>query len=484
MSSVQSELLAKLNLGSFINGKWLTSGNGIDVINPATNEHITKVLGCSKTEVEDAINSAHSSQQQWALLPAQQRCDYLHKWHDQIMRLQDDLAALLTLEQGKPFAEAKGEIAYGAAYIKWFAEQGTQINGDTFAGNNQQQLNLIIKQGIGVATAITPWNFPSAMIARKAAAALAAGCTFIAKPAMETPLSALALAYTAELAQIPAGVFNIVLSDNAQQAGELLTQHPKVAKFSFTGSTAVGKKLMAQAAHGVKRVSMELGGNAPFIVFADADINKAIDGLMQAKFRNAGQTCVSANRVFVHQDIKEQFTELLLKRVKQLVMGNGLTDGIAIGPLIHQQAVSRISSWVEQAEKDGATIIYQADKGELNDNYFTPTILDNVTNDMAIAQQELFAPVINLIEFKNDDEVINQANNTDYGLASYFFTQNLTRTLTVSQQLQFGMVACNSGVVSNPSAPFGGVKQSGFGKEGSKYGLDDYLVTKYINLQG
>ena len=466
---------------SYINGQWHQSDATFSVINPATNQSIATVSNAGIDETTLAIESASNALKAWSNKSANERAVILRQWFDLIMLHQDDLARILTLEQGKPLAEAKGEIAYGASFIEWFAEEGKRVYGDVIPAGSSDKRIMVIKQPVGVVASITPWNFPNAMIARKAAAALAAGCSFVVRPADQTPLSALAMAELSQRAGIPPGVFNVVVGDDAIGMGEVLTQHPKVAKFTFTGSTRVGKQLITQCASTVKKVSMELGGNAPFIVFDDADIDAAVVGAIASKYRNAGQTCVCTNRIFVQRDVQTLFIKKFVNAVNQLKMGNGLSSDTTIGPMISQQAVKNVQKLVDDSVALGAKIIIG---GKHNDNFYSPTVLTNVTNDMPIAHQEIFGPVTPIIIFDTEQEAIDQANDTEYGLASYFYSRDIGRVWRVSEALEFGMVGVNEGIISNVVAPFGGVKESGNGREGSKYGLDDYLEIKYICMGG
>lgn len=470
-----------LKHSSYINGKWISSSHKVAINNPANNDVISQVNSVGEQETISAIHAAEQALPEWSTFTSEKRATLLRRWFNLIQENIADLAYLLTLEQGKPINEAISEINYGASFLEWFAEEGKRIYGDTIPAPASDKRIMVIKQPIGVVSAITPWNFPNAMIARKAAAALSAGCTFVVKPAIETPLSALALAALSEQAGIPAGVFNVVIGENAPAIGKVLTQHPGVAKFTFTGSTVVGKKLLSQCASSVKRTSMELGGNAPFIIFEDADIDDAIEGLKASKFRNAGQTCISTNRVFVHEDIKDLFLEKFINVVKQITMGDGLTEGIEIGPLISSKAQNNVHRLVTEAVNAGASLLLGGNKLN-NSNFYPPTILADVKNEMNIAQEEIFAPVVSVITFSNEQDVIAQANQTPYGLAAYFYTQNFNRIFRVSEQLSFGMIGINDGGISNASAPFGGMKQSGYGREGSKYGLDDYMEIKYLSI--
>ncbi len=468
---------------SYINGSWHSSASTIAVTNPATGEVIAKVSNAGIEETQLAVHAAKNAFKTWSAQSAHERAVLMRNWFNLIMQYQEDLARILTLEQGKPLAEAKGEIAYGAAFIEWFSEEAKRVYGDTIPAPSSDKRIVVIKQPIGVVAAITPWNFPNAMIARKAAAALAAGCTFVVRPATQTPLSALAMAELAERAGIPAGVFNVVVGDDARGMGEVLTQHPDIAKFTFTGSTVVGKSLISQCATTVKKVSMELGGNAPFIVFDDADIDAAVAGAMVSKYRNAGQTCVCTNRIFVQQGVLAQFTEKFVKAVRTLQMGNGLTDGVTIGPMINVNAVNDVAKLVESSVNAGAKIVLGGEQGE-NKNFYQPTILTGVTNTMPIAYNEIFGPVSPIIAFDNEDDVLAMANATEFGLAAYFYARDIGRIWRVAEGLEYGMVGINEGLISNAAAPFGGVKQSGNGREGSKYGLDDYLEIKYLCMGG
>jgi len=468
---------------SYINGSWVSSEHTFDIINPATNSIITSISNASIEETLLAVTAAKDALLAWSTLPANERSQLLEQWHHLILAQQDELAEILTAEQGKPLTEAKGEVNYGASYIKWFAEEGKRIYGETIPSLSPHTKVIVQKQPVGVVTAITPWNFPNAMILRKAAAALAAGCTFVVRPSELTPLSALALAELAQQAGIPAGVFNVVVGTEAQVMGEVLTTHPSVDKFTFTGSTQVGKILTQQCATTVKKVSMELGGNAPFIIFDDADIDAAVAGVIASKFRNAGQTCVCTNRIFVQRSSEVIFTEKLTAAVKELSMGNGVGD-VQIGPMINTKAVNNVRQLVDNALNQGARLVHQNQPCHLSSNFFPATILSHVTNNMDIAQTEIFGPVACIITFDSEEEVIQQANDTEYGLASYFYTRDIGRVWRVSDQLDFGMVGINEGIISNAAAPFGGIKQSGYGREGSKYGLEDYIEIKYLCMGG
>ena len=474
---------------SYINGSWHSSETDITVSNPATGALVAKVSNAGIVETELAVKSAKDALSMWSAKSANERSVLLRNWFNLMMENQDDLGKILTLEQGKPLAEAKGEIAYGAAFIEWFAEEGKRVYGDTIPAPSGDKRIVVIKQPIGVVAAITPWNFPNAMIARKAAAALAAGCTFVVRPATQTPLSALAMAELAERAGIPAGVFNVVVGDDSRGMGKVLTDHEDIAKFTFTGSTQVGKMLISQCASTVKKVSMELGGNAPFIVFDDADIDAAVAGALVSKYRNAGQTCVCTNRILVQEGVLEEFTTKFIAAVKSLTIGNGLAEGVTIGPMITVQAVLDVKKLISDSVAQGATLALGGlQGGEVNDlladSFLTPTVLTNVTNDMAIAKNEIFGPVSPIISFKDEEQAIAIANDTEFGLASYFYSRDIGRIWRVAEGLDYGMVGINEGIISNAAAPFGGMKQSGNGREGSKYGLDDYLEIKYLCMGG
>jgi len=469
---------------SYINGSWHSSKTTLEVTNPATGELVANVSNAGTVETELAVKAAKNAFKMWSSKSANERATLMRNWFNLMMQHQDDLARILTLEQGKPLVEAKGEIAYGAAFIEWFAEEGKRVYGDVIPAPSNDKRIVVIKQPIGVVAAITPWNFPNAMIARKAAAALASGCTFVVRPATQTPLSALAMAELAERAGIPAGVFNVVVGDDARGMGQVLTQHPDIAKFTFTGSTPVGKSLISQCASTVKKVSMELGGNAPFIVFADADLDAAVQGALASKYRNAGQTCVCTNRIFVHQDVMAAFSEKFVAAVNELSLGNGLTDGVSVGPMISEQAVADVQKLVEASIKMGAKVALGGQIDQAGSCFYQPTILTDVTNDMPVAANEIFGPVSPLISFTSEDEVLALANDTEYGLAAYFYARDIGVIWRVAEGLEFGMVGINEGIISNVAAPFGGMKQSGNGREGSKYGLDDYMEIKYLCMGG
>lgn len=474
-----------LQTRAFINGEWCDADTRktFAVKNPATNEIIAQVADLGVNETRRAVIAATQAQVAWAQNTAKERSQILRAWFDLVMQHQQDLAQILTLEQGKPIVEARGEIAYGASYIEWFSEEAKRIYGDVIAAPSTDQRILVIKQPVGVVAAITPWNFPCAMLARKIAPALAAGCTIVAKPASETPLSALALAFLAAQAGIPAGVINIVTGTDSAAIGAELTGNPLVRKLSFTGSTAVGKQLIQQCAPDVKRISLELGGNAAFIVFDDADLDAAVAGAMDSKFRNAGQTCVCANRFYIHRSVYAQFSEKLIAAMKTLLVGNGVDADVNLGPLISAKAVNKVQILVDEAVAKGANIGYQATLDTTITglgNFYPPTLLLNVVADSALTRQEIFGPVAALIPFDTDEEAIYLANHTEFGLASYCFTRDAKRIKNLSDILESGMVGINTGLVSNAMAPFGGIKQSGWGREGSHYGIDDYVNIKYL----
>jgi succinate-semialdehyde dehydrogenase / glutarate-semialdehyde dehydrogenase len=470
--------------GSYINGHWLSGNRTFSVVNPADQQLLCDVADASAADAQQAVNAAYNAFASWAAKPAAQRAQLLQHWYQLVMQHQDDLARLMTLEQGKPLSEAKGEIAYGASYLQWFSEEAKRVYGDTIPAPSADKRIIVQRQPVGVVAAITPWNFPNAMLARKAAAALAAGCTFVLKPAQQTPLSALAMAELSRQAGIPPGVFNVVVGSDAKAIGEVLTQHAAVAKFSFTGSTAVGKQLAKQCAAGVKRVSMELGGNAPFIVFDDADLDATVEGLMASKFRNAGQTCVCANRILVQRGVAQAFTDKLVAAVAQLTVANGMDADSQIGPLIDNKALEKVQQLQQDAVNSGAKILLGGKRDEAGIQFYQPTVLSHVTADMEIAKQEIFGPVAALQQFDNEEDAIALANDTEYGLAAYFYSRDIGRVFRVAQALQFGMLGINDGMISNAAAPFGGIKQSGYGREGSKYGLDDYTDIKYLCLGG
>ncbi|MGH6988117.1 MAG: NAD-dependent succinate-semialdehyde dehydrogenase [Caulobacteraceae bacterium] len=475
-----------LRADAFVAGEWrpARSGARFPIQNPASGEILAEVADLSGPEAAEAIEAASRAFPAWRSLTAKARSEALHRWSGLILSAKEDLARLMTAEQGKPLAETRGEVAYGAAFIDWFAEEARRIYGDVIPSHKDGARILVLKQAVGVVGAVTPWNFPNAMITRKAAPALAAGCVFLVKPAEETPLSALALAELSRRAGLPAGVFNVLPSTRAQEVGAELTGHPLVAKFSFTGSTAVGKKLMAQCAAGVKKVSLELGGNAPFIVFDDANLEAAVAGAMVSKYRNMGQTCVCANRFLVQENVYDAFAGLLEERVAGMRVGDGAEEGIEQGPLISEEAVRKVERLIAEAVSKGARVRLGGHRHSLGGTFFEPTVVSDVAPDMAIAQEEIFGPVATLTSFTDEDEAVALANATPYGLAAYFYSRDIGRIFRVAEALEYGMVAVNDGLLSTEVAPFGGVKQSGLGREGSKYGIEEYLEVKYVLLGG
>ena len=468
---------------AYIDGAWVDadSGQTIAVNNPASGEILGTVPKLGGAETRRAIEAANRALPAWRALTAKERAQKLRRWFELLMENQDDLARLMTLEQGKPLAEAKGEIAYAASFIEWFAEEAKRVYGDTIPGHQADKRLIVIKQPIGVTAAITPWNFPAAMITRKAGPALAAGCTMVVKPASQTPFSALALVALAERAGIPAGVLSVV-TGSASEIGNELTGNPIVRKLSFTGSTEIGRQLMAQCAPDIKKLSLELGGNAPFIVFDDADLDKAVEGAMASKYRNAGQTCVCANRIYVQDGVYDAFVEKLKAAVSTLKVGNGLEAGVTTGPLIDDKAVAKVREHIDDALNQGAEVVLGGQSHALGGSFFEPTILVNVPRGARVSREETFGPLAPLFRFKDEDEVIAMANDTEFGLASYFYARDLSRVFRVAEALEYGMVGINTGIISNEVAPFGGVKASGLGREGSKYGIEEYLELKYLCL--
>ena len=474
-----------LQTQAFINGRWVDANDGatLDVTNPATGEVIASVAKVGSAETATAIEAASEAMKRWRALPVKVRANMLRDWFNIIMANQEDLALIMTLEQGKVIAESRGEVAYGASYIEWFAEQAKRIDGDVIPGPSADKRIVCIKQPVGVCAAITPWNFPNAMITRKAAPALAAGCSIVINPASETPLSALALAELARRAGIPDGVLNVVVGSSSNIGNEL-TSNPIVRKLSFTGSTEVGKLLEAQCVPTLKKTSMELGGNAPFIVFEDADLDSAVQGAMISKYRNSGQTCVCSNRILVQSSVAEVFTQKLVAAAEALSLGNGLTDGVDLGPLVNARAVQDVDALVQATVEAGALVACGGSPSELGGNFYPPTVLTGVTPDMAVFRNEIFGPVAPITTFDTEEEVIRLANDTEFGLASYFYTRDIGRVWRVSEALDYGIVGVNEGIISNEMAPFGGVKESGSGREGSKYGIEDYLEIKYVLMGG
>ena len=467
---------------AYIGGEWVDGDGGatFDVTNPARGDVIAQVADLSRAQVAGAIAQAEAAQKEWAKKTGKERANILRKWYDLMMENQDDLGIILTAEQGKPLAEAKGEIGYGASFIEFFAEEAKRIYGETIPGHQPDKRITVIKQPIGVAASITPWNFPNAMITRKAAPALAAGCSMVARPAAETPLSALVMGVLAERAGIPAGVLNILPSSRSSEIGIEFCENPAVRKLTFTGSTEVGRILMRQAADQVMKCSMELGGNAPFIVFDDADLDAAVEGAIMCKFRNNGQTCVCANRIYVQAGVYDAFAEKLVARVGEMKIGDGMEDGVAFGPLINADAGEKVREHIEDAKNKGATVILGDNGAALSGNFIAPTIVTGATKEMAVSTEETFGPLAPLFKFEDEDEVIALANDTIFGLASYFYANDLSRVYKVAEALEYGIVGVNTGIISTEVAPFGGVKQSGQGREGSHHGIEDYLEMKYI----
>jgi succinate-semialdehyde dehydrogenase/glutarate-semialdehyde dehydrogenase len=474
-----------LKAQAYVGGEWIDadSGETLAVVNPATGETVAEIAKCGTNETRRAIEAAGKALVSWRQRTAKERAAILRKWFKLMMEAQEDLAQILTAEQGKPLAEARGEIAYGANYIEWFSEEAKRVYGDTIPHPSNDKRIVVIKQPVGVVACITPWNFPNAMLTRKIAPALAAGCTVVCKPASETPLSAFALVELAERAGVPPGVIN-VLGGVTREIGAEMTGNPTVRKLTFTGSTQVGKFLMAQCADTVKRTSMELGGNAPFIVFDDADLDEAVKGAIICKFRNAGQTCVCANRLLVQEGVYDEFTEKLMVAMAGLKLGNGADEGVNIGPLINEGAANDVLEFVDDAVAKGARLVAGGSRSDLGSCFIEPTVLTNVSDDMRVFREEIFGPVAPLFKFKTEEEAIAMANDTEFGLACYFYSRDVGRIWRVGESLEYGIVGINEGIISNEMAPFGGVKESGQGREGSKYGLDDYLEIKYMCIGG
>jgi len=467
---------------AYLAGEWVDADDGatFDVTNPATGDVICTVPDLSRAETARAIAKAKAAQKGWAAKPAKERANLLRKWYDLMMAAQEDLAVILTAEMGKPLAESRGEIAYGAAFIEWFAEEAKRIYGETIPGHQADKRLTVIRQPVGVAAAITPWNFPNAMITRKAGPALAAGCSFLSRPASETPLSALAMAVLADRAGLPKGIFSVITSKKASDIGKEFCENHDVRKITFTGSTEVGRILLKQAAEQVKKCSMELGGNAPFIVFDDADLDAAVQGAIACKFRNNGQTCVCANRIYVQDGVYDAFAEKLAAAVAALQVGDGLDDGTDLGPLISDDAVEKVEEHIADATSKGGEVIQGGNRHERGGTFFEPTIIKGATQDMQCATEETFGPMAPLFRFQTEDDVIAMANDTIFGLASYFYARDLSRVYKVAEALEYGIVGVNTGIISTEVAPFGGVKQSGLGREGSRHGIEDYLEMKYI----
>jgi succinate-semialdehyde dehydrogenase/glutarate-semialdehyde dehydrogenase len=472
---------------SLVGNGWLAasqSGKTFEVTNPATGEVIAVLPDLNKAEVTKAIDAANTAQKTWAKKTGKERAAVLRKWNDLMVANADDLATILTMEMGKPWPEARGEILYGASYVEWFAEEAKRVYGDTIPGHQADKRIMVIKQPIGVVGAITPWNFPNAMLARKVAPALAVGCSMVAKPAAQTPLSALALAILAERAGLPAGLFSVLTSTDAAMVGQELCANDKVRKLTFTGSTNVGKILMRQGADQIMKLGLELGGNAPFIVFDDADLDAAVEGAMISKYRNAGQTCVCANRLYVQSGVYDTFAKKLAEKVAQLKVGNGFAEGVTTGPLIDAKAIEKVKEHVADAVSKGAKVALGGKSSSAGELFFEPTILTGVTTEMKVATEETFGPVAPLFKFDTEEQVVELANATEFGLASYFYSKDIAKIFRVAEALEYGMVGVNTGLISTEVAPFGGIKQSGLGREGSKYGIDDYTEIKYICLGG
>ena len=471
-----------LRTRGFIAGDWVDADDGATfaVRNPARGDVIAQVADFSRAETARAIDAAERARADWAARTAKERAQVLRRWHDLMMENADDLATILTAEMGKPLAEAKGEILYGASFIEWFGEEAKRLYGETIPGHQADKRITVIRQPIGVAASITPWNFPNAMIARKVAPALAAGCSMVARPAAETPLSALAMAVLAERAGVPAGVFSVITSSRSSEIGKEFCENPEVRKLTFTGSTEVGRILLRQAADQVMKCSMELGGNAPFIVFDDADLDAAVEGAMMSKFRNNGQTCVCANRIYVQAGIYDAFAEKLAKAADALRVGDGLGDGVQAGPLINADAVKKVEEHIADAMAKGGRLVTGGKRHGLGGTFFEPTVVAGVTQDMAVAKEETFGPLAPLFRFDSEEEVIAQANDTIFGLACYFYARDIGRITRVQEALEYGIVGVNTGIISTEVAPFGGVKQSGLGREGSRHGIEEFVELKYI----
>lgn len=471
---------------AYIDGAWVgaDSGKSVPVLNPSSGEEIATVPDMGAEETRRAIDAAEIAQKDWAARTAKDRSTVLRRWYELIMENQDDLGAILTAEMGKPLAEAKGEIAYGASFIEWFAEEAKRVYGDVIPGHQEDKRIVVLKQPVGVVGAITPWNFPCAMITRKAGPALAVGCSMVLKPATMTPLSALALAELAERAGLPKGLLNVVTGKSSSAIGGELTGNEKVRKITFTGSTEVGRILMKQSSETIKKMSLELGGNAPFIVFDDADIDAAVEGAMICKYRNAGQTCVCANRLYIQSGVYDAFAEKLARRVSEMKVGDGFAEGVAMGPMIEEASVGKVEEHIEDATSKGATVVTGGKRHELGGTFFQPTVMTGVTKDMIVAREETFGPVAPLFRFDDVEDVVAQANDTIFGLAAYFYARDMARVWRVAEALEYGIVGINTGIISTELAPFGGVKQSGLGREGSHYGADDFLEMKYLCMAG
>ena len=489
--SISDALLSKLKDPSLvidkalIAGEWVEksdSGKTFNVTNPSNGEVIATLPDMNRDETRRAIDAAYKAQKEWARKTGKERAAVLRKLYELMAANADDLATILTMEMGKPLAEAKGEILYGASYVEWFGEEAKRVYGDTIPGHQPDKRIIVIKQPVGVVAAITPWNFPNAMLARKFAPAVATGCAMISKPAAETPLSALSLALLAERAGVPAGVFNVVLSKDSPSIGKEFTENEKVRKLTFTGSTEVGRILMRQGADQIMKLGLELGGNAPFIVFDDADLDAAVEGAMVSKYRNNGQTCVCANRLYVQAGVYDAFSKKLADKVGSMKVGDGFEPGVNAGPLIDKKALEKVQEHITDAVSKGAQVALGGNVSNLGGLFFQPTVLTGVTSDMKVAREETFGPVAPLFKFDTEEQVIEMANNTEFGLASYFYSKDLSKVFRVAEALEYGMVGINTGLISTELAPFGGIKQSGQGREGSKYGIEDYIEIKYLCL--
>lgn len=489
--AISEKLLSRLKNPSLVTdkasiaGEWIgtsDSGETFDVTNPANGDVIATLPDMNRSEAARAIDAAYKAQKAWAKRTGKERAAVLRTLYDLIVTNADDLATILTMEMGKPLAEAKGEVLYGASYVEWFGEEAKRVYGDTIPGHQADKRIIVIKQPIGVVAAITPWNFPNAMLARKFAPAVAAGCAMVSKPAAETPLSALSLALLAERAGVPAGIFNVVTSKDSSSVGKEFTENEKVRKLTFTGSTGVGKILMRQGAEQIMKLGLELGGNAPFIVFDDADLDAAVEGAMISKYRNNGQTCVCANRLYVQAGVYETFARKLAERVGAMKVGDGFEPGVNAGPLITEKAIEKVEEHIADALEKGAKVVVGGKPDARGGLFFQPTVLTDVTTDMKVAREETFGPVAPLFKFETEEQVIEMANNTEFGLASYFYSKDMSKIFRVAEELEYGMVGVNTGLISTEVAPFGGIKQSGQGREGSKYGIEDYIEIKYLCL--
>ena len=475
---------ALLETRAYVNGVWIETGKTFSVHNPATGDLVAEVADLTPADTARAVDAAHAAQPGWGALTGKERAGVLRRWFDLMIENADDLATILTAEMGKPWPEARGEVLYGASFIEWFAEEAKRIYGETIPGHQQDKRIVVLRQPVGVVGSITPWNFPNAMIARKVAPALAVGCSFVARPAELTPLSALAMAVLAERAGVPAGIFNVIPSSDSAAIGQELCANPKVSKITFTGSTRVGRILMRQCADTIKKMSLELGGNAPFIVFDDADVDAAVEGALIAKYRNGGQTCVCANRIYVQSGIYDRFAEKLAEKVRAMKVGDGFAEGVTVGPLISDAALAKVEDHVADALEKGAKVVEGGSRSDLGGTFYRPTVLTGVTTDMKVSREETFGPVAPLFRFEDEAEVVAMANDTEFGLASYFYSRDMARIWRVAEALESGMVGINTGLISTEVAPFGGIKQSGLGREGSRHGVEDYLELKYLCIGG